>query len=59
MYINEILKLLDEILERIYDYWICDEDKNKEMIEFDKLTTEKNFKKYQKEINKLFGFLRR
>ena len=57
MYINEIYGLLDETLNRIYEYWIMNKEKNKEIIEFQKITNEKNFKKYQKEINKLFEFL--
>jgi hypothetical protein len=57
MYINEIYSLLDETLNRIYDYWIENGIKNKETIGFEKIINEKNFKKYQKEINKLFEFL--
>jgi len=52
MYINEIIGILEETLERIYVYWIQNKEKNKEIIEFEKIINEKNFKKYQKEINK-------
>ena len=57
MYIDGIIAILGETLDRIYEYWIENKEKNKEIIQFEKIIKEKNFKKYQKDINKLFGFL--
>ena len=57
MYINQIIEIMIETLDRIYEYWIEEKEKNKEIIQFEKIIKEKNFKKYQKDINKLFEFL--
>ena len=57
MYINGIIDIMIETLDRIYEFWIENKEKNKEIIQFEKIIKEKNFKKYQKDINKLFDFL--
>ena len=51
MYINEIFSILNEILDNIFTIWI--EGNNKKLLSFKKIIEEKNFKKFQKEINEI------
>ena len=57
MYINQIEKFLDETINKIFTVWIDDKTNKNKLISLNKIVDEKNFKKYQNEINKLLEYL--
>jgi len=57
MYINQIEKILDETINKVFTVWIDDKSNKNKLISLNKIVDEKNFKKYQNEINKLFEYL--
>ena len=57
MYINEIYSILDETLNKIFSLWINNKNEDDILMSFSKIAYEKNFKKYQKELNVIFEYL--
>lgn len=57
MYINQIEKIIDEIINKVFSVWIDDTTNKNKIISLKKIIDEKNFKKYQNEINKLLEYL--
>lgn len=55
MYIDEIYSILDETIDKVFTVWINKE--NNKLIQYEKISKEKNFKKYQSEINSLLEYL--
>lgn len=57
MYINQIETILDETINKAFTIWIDDKKNKNNLISLSKIIDEKNFKKYQSEINKLLEYL--
>jgi len=55
MYISEIDDILDKTLDKFIYLWVL-ENKNKEIVDYNKLIKEPNFVKFQKEINLLLEY---